>query len=409
MITKSQHLNLFSLKNFEIETLHIESEALKENPWGDPYQRNIPILVPRTHSTAASWPTIFVLSGFSSNAPKFFNWQSFQDNFPQELDRAVSEDKAPKALYVFIDAFSSIGGSQFINSPGIGRYQDFFVNEVVPAVKQHYSSQSHHKNSIESKNIKNKDINHNKDDVCPNWAILGGSSGGYGALHLSSQFPQLFPYCLAIAPDSFFSMSLLPEIYKAYPYIQKIGGLSQIIETLKIGDLQKHRHFHLIINVVAMGLCYAAQFPENNNDDENKLNLTPNKNDLSINPNSALNKTYSASNKTSKYPGILWPINDNGEVNAKIWNQWTQFDPLEFLPQRSGNIKQLKGVYLDAGVFDQYHLQFGTRQIYDILKPIAPSVKYSEFEGNHFDIGRRRLPALEWLQGQWQNNHLQGV
>ena len=47
--------------------------------------------------------------------------------------------------------------------------------------------------------------------------------------------------------------------------------------------------------------------------------------------------------------------------------------------------------------YDQFNLQYGARKIKTILKEMNVSVKYSEFEGNHFDISKRRDQALDWF------------
>ena len=35
---------------------------------------------------------------------------------------------------MLVDAFTAIGGSQFVDSPGVGRYHTYLCDEVVPFV-----------------------------------------------------------------------------------------------------------------------------------------------------------------------------------------------------------------------------------------------------------------------------------
>ena len=44
----------------------------------------------------------------------------------------------PDAILVFVDAWTSRGGSQFINSASIGRYLDYLCDEVVEFVDGRY-------------------------------------------------------------------------------------------------------------------------------------------------------------------------------------------------------------------------------------------------------------------------------
>ena len=107
-----------------------------------------------------------------------------------------------------MDSFSLCGGSQFLNSKGTGFHEDHLIKELRPSL-------------IESFPVKKKD-----------WVVMGASSGGYGALHLVSQH-SFFSYCLALSPDSFFEQSLLPDIYKALPVIESLGGVGAFLKKLR--------------------------------------------------------------------------------------------------------------------------------------------------------------------------------
>ena len=41
---------------------------------------------------------------------------------------------AAAAIVVFVDCWTSFGGSQFVDSPGTGRYHTYLCDEVVPWV-----------------------------------------------------------------------------------------------------------------------------------------------------------------------------------------------------------------------------------------------------------------------------------
>ena len=43
-----------------------------------------------------------------------------------------------RALVVCVDAWTSLGGSQFIDSPGTGRYLTYICDELVPFVDERY-------------------------------------------------------------------------------------------------------------------------------------------------------------------------------------------------------------------------------------------------------------------------------
>lgn len=326
------------LKHFDLRTLVSESEVLKANPLEDSSVRYHPVLVPRTPVPDGGWSVVFVLAGFTGNGPNYFNRKTFELNLPQTLDACVERGEAPSALYIFCDAMTSWGGSQFVNSAGTGRYEDFIAQELVSLVKAKFDVSS----------------------LADRWAVVGGSSGGYGALHLGSRYPQNFGHVGAIAPDSFFEASLLPEVWSAAPTFTKLGGVSGVAAEKANGRLFKRKDAHTVLNAVAMGLCYAA-------DGRGDF-------DFPIESRS----------------GVLIP---------EIWQRWKAHDPITFLRERPVN--QLKSIYLDVGVRDQYHLQFGTRQIFDVLSAKQAKVTYRDFEGTHFDIGERRPEMWKWLKEVW--------
>ena len=112
----------------------------------------------------------------------------------------------------------------------------------------------------------------------------------------------------AIAPDSFFQMSLLKEIYEAYPSFQYLGGIDGVRKLLEKGTLLKRKEAHTLLNVIAMGLCYA---PDGQGD-------------------------------------IQWPIDQRGVLNEEIWKKWLKHDPIYFLREQ---LFSEQSVYLDVGLF----------------------------------------------------------
>ncbi len=337
---KLSQLDLYDFENFDNVTLKIHSQALKNNPLQDPHIRRHPILQPKGDEPKEGFPVVLLLAGYGSNGSKNFAWRSFEQNEAQRIDSLVSEGKAPRAHYVFVDNWTFWGGSQFINSEAVGQYEDHLVQELVPALRQNF--------------------NLSKDPRF--WCVCGGSSGGYGALHLASRHPHLFGLVAAQAPDSFFEASLLPEIYGGWPYWKALGGLEGLRQELLEGRLLQKRYAHRLLNVVAMGLCYAPVGKKS----------------------------------------FAWPIEEpGGQLLAEVWRRWKFWDPLEFLPRHQEALKQWAGAYLDVGERDQFNLQFGARQIRDLLVGLGVSLSYSEFAGDHFDLGSRRPEMWSWLNQQW--------
>ncbi len=62
-----------------------------------------------------------VLNGFTGNGSSHFNPKFNETPSALVIDSAFSRGEAPEALYVFVDAMTSWGGSQFINSAASGK------------------------------------------------------------------------------------------------------------------------------------------------------------------------------------------------------------------------------------------------------------------------------------------------
>lgn len=330
----------YDVAHFQIETLKIESSILKNNPLNDSAVRYNPLLLPRAEGP---WRVVMVLAGFTGNAPYYFNAKFNEQNSIQVIDQAFARGEAPEALYVFVDALTSWGGSQFINSAATGNYEDYIMLEVIPALKELYPV-----------SLKTQD-----------WCITGGSSGGYGALHLGSRYPETFGWVAAIAPDSFFEASLLPELYHALPLWAKYKESgTKALEELRNGKLTKNRNWHTLLNAFGMAACYGPV----------------------------------GTNGNFQFPLDIY----SGEKIPALWNQWLSKDPLHFLPQRLENLKKLSGIYMDVGTKDNFHLQYGSRQISKILMSAEVDHDYVEFDGNHFDLAERRPEVWRWLASKWR-------
>ena len=106
--------------------------------------------------------------------------------------RRLRRGAAP-CLVVYVDAWTRLGGSQFLDSAGTGRYHTYLCEDVVGFVDAEYRTIP--------------DAAHR--------ALVGHSSGGYGALVTAMLRPDLFSACASLAGDCLFELSLLPDLARA--------------------------------------------------------------------------------------------------------------------------------------------------------------------------------------------------
>ena len=95
-------------------------------------------------------------------------------------------------MVVLVDAWTSLGGSQFLNSTSTGRYLDYLCDEIVPFVDARYPTAA--------------DREHR--------ALAGKSSGGYGAMVVPMLRPEVFGALASHAGDALFECCYLPEFPK---------------------------------------------------------------------------------------------------------------------------------------------------------------------------------------------------
>ena len=140
----------------------IVSEALRGNPLGDPHERPLWVYTPPSY---AGGPAVYVLQGFTGQLDMWRNRAAFRPTFLELLDDADID-----ARVVFVDAWTSVGGSQFVDSAGSGRYHTYICDEIVPFVDARYETNGFR-------------------------GLAGKSSGGQGAGVTAMLRPDLFQGC----------------------------------------------------------------------------------------------------------------------------------------------------------------------------------------------------------------------
>jgi hypothetical protein len=96
--------------------------------------------------------------------------------------------------------------------------------------------------------------------------------------------------------------------------------------------------------------------------------------------------------------GFRLPFNlETGELIAERWAAWRKHDPVNMVDEHRANLKSLRGIYIDCGWRDQYHIHYGCRILSKRLRAAAIEHKYEEFDDNHSDIDYRMDVSLPFL------------
>jgi S-formylglutathione hydrolase FrmB len=179
---------------FERQT--VRSRVLEGNPLGDPAERPLWVYLPPGvgDDPARRHPSIYVIQGYTGQVDMWWNRSALRPTVPELVDELFAgPDLAPPAVVAFVDCWTSLGGSQFLNSPATGRYLDYLCDEVVAFVDGRYPTLPAREHR----------------------GIAGKSSGGYGAMVAPMLRVDVFGALASHAGDALFEHCYLPDMAKA--------------------------------------------------------------------------------------------------------------------------------------------------------------------------------------------------
>lgn len=321
----------------QIET--VVSGVLKGNPLGDPARREVPVYLPPSYGKAKKrFPVLYYIPGFTGGGRASVNFSHWKENMADRLDRLIAEGKARECVLVIPDCFTALGGSQYVNSTATGRYEDHVVGELVPYFEDKLGL---------SRGAGAR-------------GIFGSSSGGYGALWLSSRHPDVFAHAACHSGDALFESCYALDFPKVINAIDRHGGTPASLLKAFRASKTKHSFDHAALNALAMSACYSP------------------------NPKSPL--------------GFDLPFDPHtGEVISAVWKRWKELDPVVFAPMRAKALKRLKTLFVDAGTKDEFYLHQGARKLHAVLKKAGVPHTYEEHGFGHFDLGERFEKSLALL------------
>lgn len=322
-----------------LDVLTLRSGVLADNPLGDPCERDHPIYLPPDYQTgAAHYPVLYSLAAYTNAGPGQVAWRNHGETLPERLDRLIGSGKMAPVIVVFPDCYTSLGGNQYVNSPAIGRYADFLLQELIPAVDARYRTRP----------------------TAAGRAVFGKSSGGFGALHLVMQHPGYFAAAASHAGDCGFDRVYLRDFPLCCDVLARFDhDLVAFVKSFWRRQRPGHADFHAM-----MTLCLAASY--------------------SPAPGRELNLELPFDLETCA-------------LDEKVWSRWLRFDPLFCVDPAQHALKDLAGLWIDAGSRDQYFIHYGTRELHARLSLAGVAHHFEEFDGSHSGIDWRYDHSLPWL------------
>lgn len=323
----------------------VASEALRGNPWGDPSDRELYVYLPPDYNkTDGRYPVVMLLAGFAGTGEGMLSRGLTDMSIASRIDRLI-EGGCPPFIAVLPDCMTTVGGSQYVDSPGIGNYATFLVDEVKPFVDHRFRTTG-------------------------GWAVAGKSSGGFGALHLAMTFPAAFDAVASIAGDMGFPLPYLEDLPGAVRAIQRAGGLQA---------------FHA-------GFWKKSRFSA---DEFKAFNLI------------AMSCAYSPDPGARPVPARLPVDLQTGQVYWEVLESWKVFDPVERAAgaEAQAALSALNLLHIECGDKDEHLLHLGARRLVAELERAGVAHSYEEFDGGHrgtswrYDVVLPRL--VQASAGRW--------
>jgi Putative esterase len=323
---------------FEQQT--IRSQVLEGNPLGDPAERPLWVYLPPGigDDPGARYPSIYVIQGYTGQVDMWWNRTALRPTVPELVDELFADPATPPAIVVFVDCWTSLGGSQFLNSPGTGRYLDYLCDEVVAFVDGRYPTLPAREHR----------------------GIAGKSSGGYGAMVAPMLRPDVFGALVSHAGDALFEHCYLPDMAKAARALRDHydGSYERFFADFAARPAMSRETDDALLNIWAMAACYSAE------------------------PDGTVTLPFDPA---------------TGRLRDDVWARWLALDPVRMAAGHADQLRSLRGIWLDAGRRDQYWLDLGATAFSAELDALDIEHVFELFDATHSAIEYRYPLGVAFL------------
>jgi S-formylglutathione hydrolase FrmB len=324
-----------------LERLVVESDLLTGNPLDDPAHRPLWIYLPpgveRDHPKPL--PSVYVIQGYTGQVDMWASRVAFEPTFLERLDHLFASGNCPDAVVVMVDAWTSYGGSQFIDSSSTGPYMSYLCDEVVPFVDEHYPTQA--------------DRDHR--------GLTGKSSGGYGAMVVPMLRPDVFGALASHCGDALFEVCYADFRVAARKLRDEFdGSYERLFEELAAADHVDLTSIAEPLEAYGYAACYSPD-------------------------------------PTSPGKALLPFEVETGRMVDDVWRQWLDWDPVRMAPSHADALRSMRRIYLDAGKRDEYYLDLGATAFAREVEKAGATCTLELFDGAHGGLTYRYPGAIREL------------
>jgi hypothetical protein len=289
-------------------------------------------------------------------------WRPFDENVPERAARLIHERRMGPCIIVFPDCFSCLGGNQYINTSAMGNYADYLTQELIPLVDREFRT------------LASRDHR----------GCFGKSSGGYGAMIHGMKYAKYWGAIANHSGDAYFDFCYMCDWPRTLNELDRYrrprrqpGKIDVTKDAGGTGDGYDDGRVRRFLDAVWS---------------KEKLNDAEGHALMEI----AMAASYDPDPDAPL--GFRLPIDlETGQLIAARWKQWLKHDPIHLVGKYQANLATLKGIYLDCGWRDQYHLHFGARILSRELASHGIKHTYEEFDDTHSSVDYRMDVSFPFL------------
>jgi hypothetical protein len=323
-----------------LDRVAIESKALQGNPLGDPHVRPLWVYLPPGYDDDdGRYPTIYAIQGLTGQVDMWANRPPHRPTVLERVDSLFAQADVPPCVIVYVDCWTSLGGSQFLDSPGTGRYHTYVCEEVVAFVDERYRT------------VSDRDRR----------GIAGKSSGGYGAMVTPMLRPDVFGGLATHAGDALFETCYLPGFRSSARALRDEydGSYERFWQDFRSRPALSRESDFPLLNDWCMSACYSA-------DEDGTVRL---------------------------------PFDPaTGQLISEVWERWLDRDPVRMVASHAEALRGMRAIYIDAGNRDVWFLDLGAEAFRRALEEIGVTDVFFEiFDASHSGIEYRYPLSLKFL------------
>jgi S-formylglutathione hydrolase FrmB len=249
---------------------------------------------------------------------------------PELLDRLSAAGKVPELIVVMPNGRTKFFGSFYVNSTVNGRWEDYIAVDVISYVDAHYRTLA----QPESR------------------GVAGHSMGGYGAIVMAMHRPDVFRAAYALSPCCLDAVEDIGYGNESWRRAMAIKNAADMEKARDAGDFYP-------VAIVALGRAIA--------------------------PNAQAPLLFD------------FPIRaDGGQMipDEPAYTKWREAFPIRQVPRYAANLRQMKGLFIDYGLSDQFpHIPLSTAAFSQALLDARVPHTLDVYGGDHRRAVNERLES----------------